>query len=167
MAIVRDIDFSGLRWPFEVTGDMGTVADRQAFRQLVLRWLLTEPAGAGETEEETETRRRYQTGEERASGYHAPAGERMLACLPWSPAWGAGIKRFLNVPGGATLATTVETRVRSGLGRLPGVQRVLVVRASLAGSVLTVAWSVELTGGSKESGQVDITTKEGAAIAID
>jgi len=141
---LTDLQFAGFGWRISGNGDLALTDGLDSFRALVYRWLLTEPAvpNPAHTDEEVETRRAFATAAARASAYDPPAGERLTACLPWDPSWGAGIKRFLNLPITAPRLRELETRIRAGLTRLEGVTRVESLRLSATGSQITVAWRI-------------------------
>lgn len=142
---MRDVAFGSFSWQISGSGDLARVEGLAAFRELVVRWLLTEPSADldGLVEEEVGHRRLYESAAARSSSYAAPAGERLGACLPWDPAWGAGIKSFLGAPLTADTLARVRTRVAQGLAQLEGVVEVLSVRvSSSAEGRLVVAWQV-------------------------
>lgn len=145
MPALIDINFRDFDWHRTPAGDLAPVEGIDAFRQLLIRWLLTEPAEEipGITDEEIERRRLYATPEGRASAYDPPDGESLLACIPWDPTWGAGIKRYLNLPITPALLLELKTRIASGLARLDGVRAVASIAVSALQDQITVAWSVQ------------------------
>jgi hypothetical protein len=142
---MRDIRFSGFDWRIRPDGELGRVENLEAFRDLIVRWLLTEPAqeGAGYLEEEVETRYGYANREERERSYDAPAADRLNGCLAWAPDWGAGIKRFVGRPVVGGMLEELRLRIRDGLVGLEGVRSVELVDVSAMEGRVTVSWRVE------------------------
>lgn len=153
---LHDIEFRDFDWQVTAAGDLKPVEGLPSFRNLIIRWLLTEPADVvpGITQEEIEVRRLYETPEGRASAYDPPDGDRQRACIPWDPTWGAGIKRYLSLPITPALLGELSTRIRSGLSRLDGVAEVLSVAVSGLGSQVTVAWKVATEFGTLEDSTI-------------
>ncbi|MCC6546211.1 hypothetical protein IT570_03495 [Candidatus Sumerlaeota bacterium] len=141
MTKLHDIAFKEFDWQIAPGGDLAWVEELASFRDLLLRWLLTSPAEEvpGITDEEMELRRLYKTDDDRASEYDPPAGDRMNACLPWAPTWGAGIKRFQNLPITRALVVELQNHIRAGLATLEGVVEVISVSVSAVGEQLTIA----------------------------
>ncbi|HLP67134.1 MAG TPA: hypothetical protein VK181_06395 [Rhizobium sp.] len=149
---LRDIAFPAFTWRFRADGDLGEIEGLASIRDLIVRWLLTEPAPdvSGLDDEEVEKRRAHQSADARRSSYAEPEGEGLTACIPWDPTFGAGIKSFASAPVTAAFLAELETRVRAGLSRLQGVRRVLDVRVSSIGGEVTVYWQVETDFGTAE-----------------
>lgn len=147
---LRDLQFKAFDFHIAPNGDFPLVDDIESFRGLVYRWLLTQPAIPSPElgDEEIETRRAYQDPEQRSLAYDPPDAHGLLACLPWDPAWGAGIKRFLNRPVTPQTLQELETRIRAGLALLQGVTRVESLSLSAANDHVTVQWSVKTTLGT-------------------
>ncbi len=145
MQRLRDVDWNEFNWPVNLAGDLDTIEGGESFRGLVNRWLLTMPSEdmTGLTDEEIEQRRRFADQAARDSDYDIPEGDRMTACLPWDPAWGLGVKRFIGRAMTPEALAEIETRVRTGLPRLQGVRRVASVVVSALGDILRIAWSIE------------------------
>lgn len=141
MTNLHDIAFKEFNWQITPGGDLVWVEKISSFRDLLMRWLLTSPAEEipGIKDEEVELRRLYENAEERDSEYDPPAGQRMNACLPWEPTWGAGIKRFQNLPITRALIVEMQSHIRAGLTTLDGVVEVISVSVSAVGSQLTIA----------------------------
>ncbi|MBI1291825.1 hypothetical protein GC173_11365 [bacterium] len=147
---MRDIRFTRFDWHRGPDGDLGRVDDLAAMREIINRWLLTEPATDGPelVASEVEDRRAYASAEERAAEYSAPGGAKLLACLPWAPTWGAGIKRYLGRQITTALTMELRARVRSGLAKLDGVTRVVAVEVSSSDSSLAISWRVQTAFGA-------------------
>jgi hypothetical protein len=147
---VRDIRFNEFDWHRGPDADLGRVEDLAALREVINRWLLTEPSADPPDllASEVEGRRAFASAGERVAEYSLPNGEPLLACLPWAPNWGAGIKRYLGSQINAALVMDLRARVRSGLAKLDGVRRVGAVEVSAGEGVLSVSWRVETAFGS-------------------
>lgn len=141
MSLLRDIKFTQFNWERLPNGDLAAVQELDSFRDLLIRWLLTTPAETiiGQTNEEIEVRRLHLDEQARASAYDPPRGEMQLACMPWEPTWGAGIKRYQNLPMTKALVVEVQGHIRAGISRLEGVEEVISLGVSAIGHQLTIS----------------------------
>ncbi len=145
-----DIDFGNCDWSIDGNGDLRLATGAEAFRGVVNRWLLTTPATdePGLTAGEIEGRKRHVDQAARDLEYDAPGGAALMACLPWDPTWGLGIKRYIGRTLTDDALAEIETRARIGLAGLEGVRSVDQVTASAVGDELRLAWAVTTTYGA-------------------
>lgn len=145
-----DLAFPRFNWRVR-DHDLAVTDGRESMLGIIYRWLLTEPANDpfGLSDEEVETRSSYASTAERDAAYHPPTA-RLPACLPWDPAWGAGIKAYLSRPMNQALIAEVTARIRNGLVQLDGIQRVERVTVSGSPSTLVVDFRVRTRYGLLE-----------------